>query len=274
MSDTTTYDLSERDPEFIRQTLPVVRLYTDLWHRSDVRGLKHLKGVAGALLVGNHSGGLATPDAPIVALAIMKRYGVGRPVFLLAHDVLFWAPGTSALRKWGIMPASRANAIAAMRQGGAVIVFPGGDREVFRPTSEQGKVDLAGRHGFVDTALRAGVPIVPFVSIGGQETQWFLSRGEWLGRFNPLRDWLRSTMWPLSFGFPFGLSIGGFPPNLIARHSSSRAGWSVACLLPDSSSAPPCIPPKSFHRRLCFGAATAISMRPAWACSKPTVRAT
>ena len=215
MSDTTTtYDLSERDPEFIRQTLPIVRLYTDTWHRADVRGLKHLKGIEGALLVGNHSGGLTPPDAPVLALAIMKRYGVARPLFLLAHDILFLAPGSSVLRKWGIMPATRANAIAAMRKGGAVIVFPGGDRECFRPTSEQGTIDLAGRHGFVDTALTAGVPIVPFVSIGAQETQWFLSRGEWIGRYNPLRERLRSPLWPLSFGFPFGLSVGGFPPNL------------------------------------------------------------
>jgi 1-acyl-sn-glycerol-3-phosphate acyltransferase len=56
------------------------------------------------------------------------------------------------------------------------------------------------------------VPIVPTVSIGGQETQLFLTRGNWLARTLGLTR-ARMDILPVSFGFPFGLSVI-FPPNL------------------------------------------------------------
>jgi 1-acyl-sn-glycerol-3-phosphate acyltransferase len=49
------------------------------------------------------------------------------------------------------------------------------------------------------------------ISIGGQETQMFLSRGAWLARKLGLDKWerrvLRTDILPVSFGFPFGLSV-------------------------------------------------------------------
>jgi 1-acyl-sn-glycerol-3-phosphate acyltransferase len=56
------------------------------------------------------------------------------------------------------------------------------------------------------------VPIVPTVSIGAQETQLFLSRGNWLARKLGLTK-ARMDILPVSFGFPFGFSVI-FPPNL------------------------------------------------------------
>jgi 1-acyl-sn-glycerol-3-phosphate acyltransferase len=68
------------------------------------------------------------------------------------------------------------------------------------------KIDFGGRTGYVRAALNAGVPIVPTVSIGGQENQLFLSRGEWLSKATRLDKLLRAKILPISFGFPFGLS--------------------------------------------------------------------
>jgi 1-acyl-sn-glycerol-3-phosphate acyltransferase len=56
------------------------------------------------------------------------------------------------------------------------------------------------------------VPIGPTVSIGGQETQLFLTRGNWLARKLGLTK-ARMDILPVSFGFPFGLSVI-FPPNV------------------------------------------------------------
>ena len=52
----------------------------------------------------------------------------------------------------------------------------------------------------------------PTVSIGGQETQLFLTRGNWLARKLGLTK-ARMDILPMSFGFPFGLSVI-FPPNV------------------------------------------------------------
>ena len=75
-------------------------------------------------------------------------------------------------------------------------------------------IDFGGRTGYVKAALNAGVPIVPTVGIGGQETQIFLSRGTWLAkRLGPIARLARAKIVPMSFGFPFGLSLV-VPPNI------------------------------------------------------------
>ena len=83
--------------------------------------------------------------------------------------------------------------------------------EVYRPTLAENTIDFAGHTGYVTSAVQAGAPIVPVVSIGGQETQMFLSRGTWLARALRLdkleRRLLRTDILPVSFGFPFGLSV-------------------------------------------------------------------
>jgi 1-acyl-sn-glycerol-3-phosphate acyltransferase len=85
---------------------------------------------------------------------------------------------------------------------------------VYRPTLSENVIDFGGRTGYVKAALNAEVPIVPTVGIGGQETQLYLSRGTWLAkRLGPIARLARTKIVPISFGFPFGLSLV-IPPNL------------------------------------------------------------
>ena len=56
------------------------------------------------------------------------------------------------------------------------------------------------------TAIEAGVPIAPSVSIGGHETQLFLGRGEALIKGLGLNKLFRARGIPFSVGFPFGFS--------------------------------------------------------------------
>jgi 1-acyl-sn-glycerol-3-phosphate acyltransferase len=79
---------------------------------------------------------------------------------------------------------------------------------VHRPTWERNKVDFAGRKGFVRLALDADVPIVPVVSIGGQETALFLSHGGRLARALRVDRTLRLKVIPISLALPWGLNIG------------------------------------------------------------------
>jgi 1-acyl-sn-glycerol-3-phosphate acyltransferase len=84
---------------------------------------------------------------------------------------------------------------------------------VFRPSSRATVIDFNGRKGYVRTALRAGVPIVPVVSLGGHEDQIHISRGELIAKLFKLEERLRTKYVPVTFGFPFGLTLA-FPPNL------------------------------------------------------------
>ncbi len=204
-------DATKWDPGFTEQIKkwagPVIKRY----FRAEVRGLDAVPPAGGALLVSNHSGGMLTPDVMVFAPAFYDKFGFDRPVFTLAHSALFIGPIGEWLHRAGVIEANRANAEKALHAGALVLVFPGGDYDSYRPTFEN-KIDFAGRTGYIRTAIESGVPIVPMVSIGAQESQLFLTRGNWLAKRLGLER-LRAEILPVTFGFPFGLSVF-FPPNL------------------------------------------------------------
>jgi 1-acyl-sn-glycerol-3-phosphate acyltransferase len=201
-------DLDERDPDYIRESLPRLWLLASLYFRAEVRGLGNVPEEGPVLLVGNHSGGNLTPDTGVFTLAFSTYFGVERVFHQLAHNLVLSLPGLSFLRKYGTVAASQENARKALRAGAAVLVYPGGDYEVHRPSWEGRRVDFGGRKGFLRLALGEGVPIVPVVSIGGQETALFLSRGERLAKLLALDRLFRLKVLPISLGPPWGLNVG------------------------------------------------------------------
>jgi 1-acyl-sn-glycerol-3-phosphate acyltransferase len=207
-------DLDERDPDYIRESLPRLWLLASLYFRAEVRGLGNVPEEGPVLLVGNHSGGNLTPDTGVFTLAFSTYFGVERAFYQLAHNLVLSMPGLSFLRKYGTVAASHENARKALRAGAAVLVYPGGDYEVHRPIWESGRVDFGGRKGFLRLALDEGVPIVPVVSIGGQETSLFLSRGERLAKGLRLDKLFRLKVLPISIALPWILNVGDMAGHL------------------------------------------------------------
>ncbi len=201
-------DLDERDPDYIRESLPRLWLLASLYFRAEVRGLGNIPEEGGVLLVGNHSGGNLTPDTGVFTLAFSSYFGVERAFYQLAHNLILSMPGLSFLRKFGTVAASQDNASTALASGAAVLVYPGGDHEVHRPVWERNRVDFDGRTGFIRLALDQDVPIVPVVSVGGQETAIFLSRGEGLAKALRLDKAFRLKVLPISIALPWGVNVG------------------------------------------------------------------
>jgi 1-acyl-sn-glycerol-3-phosphate acyltransferase len=206
-------DLTLRDADYVGRWLPFLRLVMKKYFRSEVRDIDRIPAEGGVLIVSNHSGGLMPMDVPIITVAFHDHFGLDRPIFTLAHDMLFTGVLGPHVRAAGFVEANRGNAAAVLEAGAVTIVFPGGDHDSFRPTRKQGEIDFNGRTGYVRTALEADVPIVPVVSIGGQESQLFLWHGEPLAKLFHLQKLMRSQYFPVSLGFPFGLTFA-FPPNL------------------------------------------------------------
>jgi 1-acyl-sn-glycerol-3-phosphate acyltransferase len=117
-------------------------------------------------------------------------------------------PGLGWIRKYGTVAATPENAQRALDVGAALLVYPGGDYEVHRPTWESDRVDFGGRRGFIRLAKERKVPLVPVVAIGGQETALFLSRGEGLAKLFGLDKMFRLKVLPISLALPWGLNIG------------------------------------------------------------------
>jgi 1-acyl-sn-glycerol-3-phosphate acyltransferase len=201
-------DLSERDPDYIRRTLPGLWLLASYYFRADVRGLHHVPEWGPVLLVGNHSGGNVPADTFVFTLAFSAYFGADRPFYQLAHNLVMVWPGLGFLRRYGTIAAAHENAAVALDTGAAVLVYPGGDYETHRPSWASARVDFDHRYGFVALALERGLPIVPVVSIGGQETALFLARGERLAHALSLDRAFRLHVLPISLALPWGVNVG------------------------------------------------------------------
>jgi 1-acyl-sn-glycerol-3-phosphate acyltransferase len=199
------------DPEHIARTLPVLNPLLSAYFRSQVRGIENVPATGPALLVGNHSGGTMIVDTFLFTFAFYDHFGPDRRFHQLAHDIAARIPG---LRRFGTVVASHDNARRAFAMDAPVLVYPGGDVETFRPSWHSDRIELAGRKGFVRLALDEGVPIVPVVSIGGQETALFVTRGQHLARALRLDRFARLKVLPISIGPPFGVNVLDLPGRL------------------------------------------------------------
>ena len=202
-------------PEYIRTTLPTLRLFSDVYHRAEVRGLNNIPAEGPVLLVGNHSGGTLISDTFVFSQAFYDHFGPLRRFHQLAHDMVFQIPGVrGSLSRYGTIPASPENMGRALALDAALLVYPGGDHETYRPSWESADIDFAGRTGFVKFAIEHNVPIVPIVAIGGQETALFLGRGRRFAKLLRLDSLLRLKVLPAQIGPPFGVTVLDLPGRI------------------------------------------------------------
>jgi 1-acyl-sn-glycerol-3-phosphate acyltransferase len=207
-------EIAKWDPNLTERVIGIIRPLLKRYFRSEVHGLENVPA-GGALVVSNHSGGQLAFDVPVLAIDYYAERGYDRPIYTLSHDMIMVGPIGDFLRRIGFIPANHDNAASALRSDGIVVVFPGGDYDAYRPTATRNVIDFNGRTGYVRAAIEAGVPIVPMVSIGGQETQLFLTRGTSLAqRLGPIARLARAKIVPITVGFPFGMSLFVLPPNL------------------------------------------------------------
>ncbi|MFX0577056.1 lysophospholipid acyltransferase family protein [Nocardia nepalensis] len=201
-------DMSNRDPAFIARTVGPLWRLARAYFRAEVRGMERIPEDGPILLVGNHSGGNVSPEALVTTLAFARYFGPERPFYQLAHNLVMAVPVLgSFLAHFGTVAADPDSAKAALRSGAAVLVYPGGDWEVHRPTWEEDRLDFAGRTGFLRLAWDERVPIVPFVNYGAQQNALMLTRGDRLARLLRLDRALRLKVFPISLALPWGLNI-------------------------------------------------------------------
>jgi 1-acyl-sn-glycerol-3-phosphate acyltransferase len=201
-----------RDPAYIKRTLPALRLMSQLYFRATVTGLANIPADGPVLLVGNHSGGTLIADTFVFAQSFYDHFGPERRFHQLAHDLVFKLVGLRTLiQRYGTVPASPQNMATALDRDSALLVYPGGDEETYRPSWESDQIDFAHRTGFIRLALEHDVPIVPVVSIGGQETALFLGRGRRLARWLHLDRTLRLKVLPPVVGPPAMFTILDLP---------------------------------------------------------------
>ena len=184
---------------------PPLRAY----FRARIRGLDRVPQSA-ALYVGNHNGGMLSPDSFVFVCELVRKLGMDAVPYFLAHDLPINLPGLhQAIVLGGGVRASHDNAERLLISGRKVMVYPGGDLDAMRPYRHRDRIVFGPRRGYVRLALRAGVPIVPVVAAGAHQGFYVIDDGRWLARLLRL-DRLRLEVWPITLSIPWGLTLG--PP--------------------------------------------------------------
>jgi 1-acyl-sn-glycerol-3-phosphate acyltransferase len=192
------------------------RLYDPIyrhWFRAEWEGLEKIPVAGGALLVANHAGAIPA-DAPVIMHGIEEE--LSRPVYGLADYFFRSLPliGTAWARGGGV-PAHPDNAYRLLReQQQLALVFPEGTKGTGKVFSERYQLRRFGRGGFVEIAMRAGVPVVPIVVVGSEETMPIVAKSNRLAKLAGV-PYVPITANMLLLG-PLGL-IGYFPSKFKLR---------------------------------------------------------
>jgi 1-acyl-sn-glycerol-3-phosphate acyltransferase len=139
----------------------------------------------------------------MVMQAIRNEHPEPRPLYMLGEHWFKGYPGISMLAaKIGLVPAHRANAQRLLRdEGKLAIVFPEGQKGSRKLYWQRYRLRRFGRGGFVKTAIRAEVPIVPVAVVGAEEAMPIFAH---LRLFQKLTGLI---YFPLTPSFPhFGLA--------------------------------------------------------------------
>jgi 1-acyl-sn-glycerol-3-phosphate acyltransferase len=199
--DVDDWGRSERVFELVE---PALNFYYRYWFRVEQEGIENVPSEGGALLVSNHSGALP-PDAPMIMQAIRNEHPASRPLYMLGEHWFKGYPGVGMLaNKIGLVPAHNANAQRLLRdEGRLVLVFPEGQKGSRKLYWQRYRLRRFGRGGFVKTAIRSGVPIVPVAVVGAEEAMPIFAHVPLLQRLTGL------IYFPINHAFPhFGLAAG------------------------------------------------------------------
>ena len=140
------------------------------WFRCEIEGIENVPASGGALLVSNHSGALP-PDAAMIAKAIKEEHPRPRALHLTVEHFFKGYPGFSMLvSKIGGVSAHPANVHRLLcDEEQLVLVFPEGRKGTEKLYKDRYRLRRFGRGGYVEAAMRAGVPLVPIAVVGAEE---------------------------------------------------------------------------------------------------------
>ncbi len=205
-----------------RLLFTALRPLAEKWFRVEVRQVENIPGDGGALVVSNHSGTVPL-DALVTGLVIHDH--AERFLRMLGADLVFKLPFVGELaRKSGATLASNADAERLLSRGELVGVWPEGFKGIGKPFRERYKLQRFGRGGYVTSALRTGVPIVPCSVVGAEEIYPLVGNIPSLARLlgvpyipiTPLFPWFGAlglvplpSKWLIEFGEPIATDSYG-----------------------------------------------------------------
>ncbi|MGI8774970.1 MAG: lysophospholipid acyltransferase family protein [Actinomycetota bacterium] len=194
------------DEELTRQVLmPLIRPLYERYFRVRTLGVDRIPESGPALLIANHSGTIPL-DSVLMQYAVGAEHPQKRLVRSVGADLVWQSPVIGHLaRKSGNVVACDEDTIELLRRGELVGVFPEGFKGVGKGWRERYKLQRFGRGGFIEVALRTGVPIIPVAIVGAEEAYPMLGNAKTLAKI------LGFPYFPITATFPWLGPLGLLP---------------------------------------------------------------
>ncbi len=212
------WSLDDRNPQIIEQLLPFYSWIYQYYFRVQTDGWEHIPPTGKVLLIGSHNGGLAAPDTIMMTYDWFRHFGTARLAYALM-DAKIWKvfPALARLAtQVGTIQTHPDLVREALRRQAAVLIYPGGVQDVFRPYSKRNQIYFHGHKGFVKLAIQEEVPIVPFISYGAHSTLIVLT--DLYPQLRQLHQWgmpwllgIDPGVFPIYLGLPWGIGVGPIP---------------------------------------------------------------
>jgi 1-acyl-sn-glycerol-3-phosphate acyltransferase len=173
-----------------------------------VFGIEHVPPRGRAMLVGNHSGGVAVDGAMVVASTFFDmnppRLAQGM-VEKFINRVPFFSPWSN---RAGHLTGLPEHGERLLEEGRLLMVFPEGARGTAKLYHERYSLVRFGT-GFIRLALKKKAPIVPFAFIGGGDAVPTISNSQTLGKlfgapYLPITPYLLTIPLPVSLEVRYG----------------------------------------------------------------------
>lgn len=207
----------------------------------DVRceGLEHIPARGRAMLVGNHSGGVALDGAMVIAACFLEldppRLAQG-----MAEKFINRFPFASVwASRCGQLTGLPEHALRLLEDDRLLMVFPEGARGTAKLWKDRlSLVDFGS--GFVRLAERTRSPVVPFAFIGGGDAIPTVANLYGLGKllgvpYVPVTPWLlplpRPARLSIHFGEPIHLDGSGTEDDVSAQRSVAQVKERIAQLI-------------------------------------------
>jgi 1-acyl-sn-glycerol-3-phosphate acyltransferase len=209
-SDVDRWGRSEHVRDVARQIYDPLYRY---WHRVEWEGFEHVPTEGGALLVSNHAGAIPS-DAPAIMHGVETQ--LGRPVYGLAENLFRAIPAIGTMwSRLGGVAAHPDNAYRLLHdEQQLALVFPEGTKGTGKHYSQRYQLHRFGRGGFVEIAMRSGVPVIPIAVVGSEEAMPILWKS------NRLAKLLNVPYFPVTANMlvmgPLGI-VATFPAKLRIR---------------------------------------------------------
>lgn len=156
------------DKGYLRGFFSFLTFVSQRWLTVNAYGVEHVPTQGRAMIVGNHSGGVALDGAMILA-SLMNDMEPPRLGQGMAEKFLNRTPFASTiLSRVGQFTGLPEHAVRLLEDDRLLMVFPEGARGTAKLYKERNSLVRFGT-GFMRLALQTGTPIVPTAFIGGGE---------------------------------------------------------------------------------------------------------